>query len=173
MQDELTPHQRRVVDAVIEHILNPSKGQLVGLVSGKGGTGKTQIIKVIKLFVQTVFGKVEGSVGCCAIRAPTGPAAFNVGGDTWQSLFHRGHTKLAKKKTDIKGVKDLRDRFKGLQLLMFDEVSMIGALAIFFLVTPRISLYASCSVLLDTSHVTRHTSHVTRHTSHVTRHLAS
>jgi hypothetical protein len=130
MQEELTPDQRHVVDAVIMHILNPSKEQLVGLVSGEGGTGKTQIMKVIKLFVQTVYGKVEGSIGCCAIGAPTGPAAFNVGGDTWQSLFHRGHTKLAKKKTDIKGVKDLRDRFKGLQLLMFDETSMIGALAI-------------------------------------------
>lgn len=130
MQDQLTADQALVVNSITTHIMNPSKGQLVGLISGEGGTGKTQIMKVVKLWCETLYGKVQGSVGCCAIGAPTGPAAFNVGGDTWQGLFHRGQTKLVKTKEDVKGVKDLRERFKGLQLLMFDEVSMIGALAL-------------------------------------------
>ena len=47
-----------------------------------------------------------------------------------QGLFHRGHSKIAKTQSDVKGVKDLRDRFRGLQVLMFDEISMIGACAL-------------------------------------------
>ncbi len=50
--------------------------------------------------------------------------------DISQGLFHRGHSKIAKTQSDVKGVKDLRDRFRGLQVLMFDEISMIGACAL-------------------------------------------
>jgi hypothetical protein len=130
MLQSLTPDQAYVVDCITGHLTDPRKGQLVGLVSGEGGTGKTQIMKVLKLWCDTLYGKVQGDVGCCTIAAPTGPAAFNVGGDTWQSLFRRGHSKHVRTSADVKGVKILRDRFNGLQLLMFDEISMIGALAL-------------------------------------------
>jgi hypothetical protein len=39
------------------------------------------------------------------------------------------HGELVKTKEDVKDVKDLRERFKGVQLLMFDEVSMIRFLS--------------------------------------------
>ena len=81
---DLTPDQNKIFSSITTHIMDPSRGQLVGLVSGEGGTGKTQVMKVIKMWCESIYGKVQGEVGCCAIGAPTGPAAFNVGGNTWQ-----------------------------------------------------------------------------------------
>lgn len=81
---DLTPDQNHIFSEITTHIMDPSRGQLVGLVSGEGGTGKTQVMKVIKMWCDSIYGKVQGEVGCCAIGAPTGPAAFNVGGNTWQ-----------------------------------------------------------------------------------------
>jgi hypothetical protein len=81
---DLTPDQNHIFSKITTHIMDLSRGQLVGLVSGEGGTGKTQVMKVIKMWCESIYGKVQGEVGCCAIGAPTGPAAFNVGGNTWQ-----------------------------------------------------------------------------------------
>ena len=53
-------------------------------VSGVGGTGKSFLIETIKDWVNSTW-----SLDCltCAIAAPTGLAAFNVGGITIHRLF--------------------------------------------------------------------------------------
>ena len=50
-------------------------------VSGVGGTGKSFLIKTIRALVSKVWHDQSDSL-LCAVTAPTGLAAFNVGGVT-------------------------------------------------------------------------------------------
>ena len=63
-------------------------------VSGVGGTGESFLIEAIKLLVAAIWPSDDVT---CAISAPTGLAAFNVGGITVHRLFqlpieHEGKT---------------------------------------------------------------------------------
>ena len=62
---------------------------------------------------------------------PTGPAALNINGETWQSAFghsvESGHIKTTE---DVKNERMLRQKFRGLRIMILDEISMIGANAL-------------------------------------------
>uniref|UniRef100_A0A1X7VF61 ATP-dependent DNA helicase n=1 Tax=Amphimedon queenslandica TaxID=400682 RepID=A0A1X7VF61_AMPQE len=65
-------------------------------ISGVGGTGKSFLIEAIKCLVDDIWHPKSGEI-MCAIVAPTGIAAFNVGGLTIHRLFqlpieHEGKT---------------------------------------------------------------------------------
>ena len=65
-------------------------------ISGMGGTEKSFLIETIKCFVDSLWKAKPGEL-LCAIVAPTGLAAFNVGGLTIHRLFqlpieHEGKT---------------------------------------------------------------------------------
>ena len=55
-------------------------------INGVGGTGKLFLIETIKCFVDSLWKAKPGELSC-AIVAPTGLAAFNVGGLTIHRLF--------------------------------------------------------------------------------------
>ena len=61
--------------------------QLIGFVSGEGGTGKSFLIDALYLFCQIEHGKTPGLFGPCLKLAPTAAAAHNIGGFTWQSAL--------------------------------------------------------------------------------------
>ena len=85
-------------------------------ISGVGGTGKSFLITTIKMLINYLWPTNDLN---CAIAAPTGLAAFNVGGDTIHRLFqlpieHDSHSagywilpKVSQKnmKTTLKNVK--------------------------------------------------------------------
>ena len=50
-------------------------------VSGVGGTGKSFLIKIVRALVCEIWRDQNDSL-LCAVSAPTGLAAFNVGGVT-------------------------------------------------------------------------------------------
>ena len=54
-------------------------------VSGVGGTGKSFLIKTIRTLVSKIWDYKTGSP-VCAVTAPTGLVAFNVGGVTLLQL---------------------------------------------------------------------------------------
>jgi hypothetical protein len=131
LESSLVTEQRFVYNHIVEHILDTTKGQLVSFITGEGGTGKSRIISALKLWSNVVFGKQEGDLGASVLCAPTGPAAFNIKGDTWQSVF--GHSVERGNISTIEGVKNvtsLRAKFKGVKMVIFDETSMIGARAL-------------------------------------------
>jgi len=131
LETSLVTEQLYVYRRITEHILDTSKGQLVSFVTGEGGTGKSRIISALKLWTNVVFGKQDGDLGACVVCAPTGPAAFNIKGETWQSVF--GHSVEGGNIITIEGVKNvasLRAKFKGVKMLIIDEVSMIGSKAL-------------------------------------------
>ena len=131
MCGKLNVEQKYVFESITAHIIDSTKGQLVGFITGEGGTGKSTLISALKVWTHVIYGKQEGALGACALCAPTGPSAFNIGGDTWHSAFNRGAEKsFLTTHDDAKNVERMRSKFKGLQLLIFDEISMIGARAL-------------------------------------------
>jgi hypothetical protein len=132
MCGKLNVEQKYVFESITAHIIDPTKGQIIGFITGEGGTGKSTLISALKVWTTVIFGKQEGALGACALCAPTGPSAFNIGGDTWHSAFSRGAEKsFLASHDDAKNVDRMRSKFRGLQLLIFDEISMIGARALY------------------------------------------
>ena len=102
--DMLNADQRRIFDNVKCHLHHQEMHEnkkcqcnfkpLRMFVSGVGGTGKSFLIEAIKLLVADIWPSDDVT---CAISAPTGLAAFNVGGTTIHRLFqlpieHEGKT---------------------------------------------------------------------------------
>ena len=100
-------------------------------VSGVGGTCESFLIKTIRALVSKVWHDQSHSL-LRAVTAPTGLAAFNVGGVTIHRLLqlpieHEGRTagywKLGKD-----AIKVMRRSLSNLRLLIIDEVSMLSNL---------------------------------------------
>ena len=92
--DMLNADQRRVFEKVKSHFLHQQLHEgnkcqcnlepLRMFVSGVGGTGKSFLIETIRALVDQLWRSEDLT---CAIAAPTGLAAFNVGGTTIHRLF--------------------------------------------------------------------------------------
>ena len=66
-------------------------------VSGVGGTGKSFLIECVRRLVKEMWKNDASDDTTCAVPAPTGLAAYNVGGVTIHQLFqlpieHEGKT---------------------------------------------------------------------------------
>ena len=114
-------------DDIAKTAENP-KGQLRMMLSGEGGTGKSFLIEAISLFTKLYFPTPKGSEHeTCIIGAPTGKAALNVNGHTIENLFNFPFLSLRGDKISDPAVqKYYQDRFSHVQLLILDEVSMMG-----------------------------------------------
>jgi len=101
--------------------------QLIMFVSGEGGTGKSHLIKVITEYAALTFGKSRRRYGHVIRWAPTGCAAFNIGGVTWQSGVKMRKYKSKKKKGNVSDkYREIGTEIEDAKLLILDEVSMIG-----------------------------------------------
>ena len=81
--------------------------QLIGFVTGEGGTGKSMLIQTLKEYCQLTFGKQEGIYGSALAMAPTGCAASNIEGYTWQSITCCGFSTSIKLSSLISGISDI------------------------------------------------------------------
>ena len=90
----LNDDQRRIFENIKAHLHHQQRHEanaclcdlkpLRMFVSGVGGTGKSFLIETIKALVYSLWS-LDGLL--CAVAAPTGLAAFNVGGITIHRLF--------------------------------------------------------------------------------------
>ena len=131
--------QKRVYDNIrntLIHQKQHEEGQSLSdykpftmFVSGVGGTGKSFLIEAVKALVDSLWTS-EGLK--CAITAPTGLAAFNVGGVTIHRLFQlpiehegkeAGYWSLSKDAQKV-----MKTTLRSLKLLVIDEVSMVSSL---------------------------------------------
>ena len=99
--------------------------------SGVGGTGKSFLIKAIHALVSKVWHKKTDSL-LCAVTAPTGLAAFNIGGVTIHRLLqlpieHEGKT-TGYWRLERDALKVMCSSLSQLRLLIIDEVSMVSNL---------------------------------------------
>lgn len=95
-------------------------------VNGKGGCGKSVLVNTIVATLRTMFG-TDDVVG---VLAPTGVAAYNVNGETFNHYFKYG---VSNKEygADSMGVdkrKKLIHKFKELLCLIIDERSLVSSL---------------------------------------------
>ena len=140
----LNAEQRRIFDGVKEHLLHQKRHEdgicqcdikpLRMFISGVGGTGKSFLIEAIRALVASIWPEHNLT---CAITAPTGLAAFNVGGVTVHRLFqlpieHEGRTagywSLSKESQ-----KTLKTSLRHVKVFIVDEVSMVSSLNLAYL----------------------------------------
>ncbi|KAI8503434.1 hypothetical protein Bbelb_184050 [Branchiostoma belcheri] len=93
-------------------------------VTGGAGTGKSHVIKCIyyeatRILQQTQENPDKVSV---LLTAPTGTAAFNIGGST---LHHAFHLSMNYDNLKEKTVNTLRAQYESLKIVIIDEVSMV------------------------------------------------
>ena len=134
----LNPKQRQVVafhrkwckDAVIAM----RKGEPVRpyrvFLSGPGGVGKSHVISLVHndtVRLLRLSGQMEPDDVAVLLTAPTGVAAFNIQGMTLHSALVLGTTNAGCHPLAQDKLNTLRTKLSNLQLLIIDEVSMVGS----------------------------------------------
>ena len=135
----LNSDQRRIFERVKDHLLHQVQHEadecncefepLCMFISGVGGTGKSFLIEALKQLIDGIWTSDDLT---CAVAAPTGLAAFNVGGVTIHRLFQlpiehegkeAGYWSLSKASQKI-----MKTVLRGLKMIIVDEVSMVSSL---------------------------------------------
>ncbi|GMS91308.1 hypothetical protein PENTCL1PPCAC_13483, partial [Pristionchus entomophagus] len=130
LNDDQTGVFEMVMGKIADLRNNPSAAATPLFVSGTAGTGKTFLINA--LADQLVIEKDSSAV---ILAASTGIAASHISGCTYHSLFSisystiintKDKTKFLYKKLEPKRLKVLKKLYENTQLIIIDEVSMIG-----------------------------------------------
>ena len=100
--------------------------------SGPGGVGKSHMIRLIHTDTRKLLplsNTIKPSDLTVLLTAPTGVAAFNIEGMTIHSalLLHTQRGSKDSGQLSFEKLNSLRSKFENLQLLIIDEVSMVGA----------------------------------------------
>lgn len=119
---ELNDGQRTVYDAVMDHahrrvreVVQP----LHAMVCGTAGSGKTFLIRAIK----------QELGNACLVLAPTGVAADNIGGRTYQSVVPMPRKDIDREDIipkDKKRIERVVAELDGVSYIVIDEMSMVG-----------------------------------------------
>ena len=107
---------------------NPSSHRV--FLSGPGGVGKSYVISLIHrdtVRLLRLSGQVEPEDVTVLLTAPTGVAAFNVQGMTLHSALLLGTSKFTTQPLTQDKLNNLRTKLSNLQLLIIDEISMVGS----------------------------------------------
>ena len=135
----LNADQRRIFDTLQSHLTRQKQHEsnecrcddlkpLRMSISGLGGTGKSFLIEAIKLLVGKIWPSKEVIM---ALTAPTGLAAFSVGGLTIHKLFqlpieHEGTTadcwSLSKASRKV-----MKTKLRSVKLIVVDGISMVSS----------------------------------------------
>jgi hypothetical protein len=125
-----TEGQTIAFEKVVQHLTgNKSTEQLIMFLSGEGGTGKSEVIKLLQEYCRLHFGKQRGLFGPSVALAPTGPSANNINGRTWQSALGKAkHSKPVHGSAflSVKGAQAVGANLRGTKLLILDEISLVS-----------------------------------------------
>ena len=103
-------------------------------ISGVGGTRKSFLIKAIRALVSSIWSSHDFT---CAVAAPTGLAAFNIGGVTIHRLFHlpvehegktAGYWPLLEDSHKV-----MKTTMHNVKVVIIDEVSMVLSLTLAYI----------------------------------------
>ena len=98
--------------------------------SDPGGVGKSYVISLIHrdaVKLLRLSGQVEPEYVTMLLIAPTGVAAFNIQGMTVHSALLLGTSKFTTQPLTQDKLNTLRTKLSNLQLLIIDEISMVGS----------------------------------------------
>ena len=121
-------HKQFIAFAIVQHFIQQAheKGldnvpQLLLNISGAAGTGKTFWLNTVQHYAKNIVGS-----DFITAAAPSGTAAYLIGGETLHSLLYLpvGRTTLEPLQGDR--LQDLQNKFSGVGILVIDEKSKIG-----------------------------------------------
>lgn len=118
----LSPMQRLAFSVIVKHYQQRlvTSDPLRMIISGTAGTGKSQIIKALRQYIPAE---------CIKVAAPSGVAAYNVGGTTIHSLLKlpiRCSTAEALPPPPLNTLRELQKTFQRVRYILLDERSFIG-----------------------------------------------
>jgi len=127
--NQLNADQKRIVDTVVSSLCS-NRQPLHLIVSGQGGTRKSRVIDILN---RLISAKVSNAHLLVVTAAPTGLAAFNIGGTTIHRLLSlpvehgkpADYCRLQQEQLTL-----LRATLKGVRLLIIDEVSMVSSITL-------------------------------------------
>ncbi|XP_066283397.1 uncharacterized protein [Branchiostoma lanceolatum] len=131
MMQSLNPMQQNVFYFVRKWCMETAQGKRPDpfriFVTGGAGTGKSHLIKCIyyeatRLLQQTQENPDSPSV---LLTAPTGTAAFNIGGSTVHHAFHLIRVTKTYQPLSESTLNTLRAQYESLKIVIVDEVSMV------------------------------------------------
>ena len=143
--NELNTDQQRIVNKVVNMVCHQNKALRL-IVSGQGGTGKSRIIDYLNRTISQQLPEISIPV---VVAAPTGLAAFNIGGTTIHRLLSlpvehgkpADYSRLQQEQLTL-----LKATLKNVKLLIVDEVSMVSSLTLLF-IHMRLTEILSCNDL--------------------------
>lgn len=129
--DGLYPDQRDIVVVVMDKLYEFMESDdlrhfrpLRIILNGAGGSGKSVVINTIVTVIRKMFNMDD----VVKVAAPTGTAAFNVGGETFHHMLGNRVSKQAYQPNSMSAAKRLKliKKFKSLLVLIIDERSLVS-----------------------------------------------
>ncbi|KAJ3570418.1 hypothetical protein NP233_g4408 [Leucocoprinus birnbaumii] len=119
----LNGEQERAFRIVSHHASCLIPEQLLMYLGGMGGTGKSRVIHALSNYFE-----LRGEKNRFMLVAPTGTAAALLGGSTYHSMlgFNGVSLDTISQKSASAIINDARERFRGVQYIFIDEISMIA-----------------------------------------------
>ncbi len=110
------------------HISGEISDPLRLFLTGEGGTGKSEVIKLVVEYTILHFGKQKGFFGAAIAMGPTGSSSRNINGFTWHSVLKMSAS--SKRQRDLHPSLQTRQRIgkdiDGVKLIVIDEVSLLS-----------------------------------------------
>ena len=117
------------------HWIKTKDAPLYAFLSGGADVGKSVVIRVLYQTLYRLLNLKEGEnpdeirVLLCAF---TGKAAFNIGGSTISSAFHKKF-KQSNQTLTCGTLNTFRSKYKSLSVVIIDEISMVGITLLSFI----------------------------------------
>ena len=119
----LNTEQRRAFVLLAHHLMHPEEPQLLMYLGGRGGTGKSEVIKCVMAFLED---RRESHL--FVLAAPTGSAACQIGGSTYHQILSFGRDGEV---TGLNKAGQVRDRLGSARIMCIDEISMVSTMAFY------------------------------------------
>ena len=122
--------QQAFVSNTLKTLKQCSTAQIFRFLSGGAGVGKSHVIKALHQSLIKYYDKLAGcdfNKATVLLLAPTGKAAFNIGGNTIHNALHiLPNQSLVWKPLSMDKLNTFRCKYQDLKVLIIDEISMVG-----------------------------------------------
>ena len=126
----LNDEQREIFYYILNRVKNQSEEHFFLFLTGGAGVGKTATTRAVYQMLLRYLNKAPGfnpDDVKVLLAAPTGKAAFLIGGNTLHYLFHIPASQgLQYKRLSHEKLNSLRCQYKHVKILIIDECSMVG-----------------------------------------------
>jgi hypothetical protein len=120
----------KAMDITADDVSEDPEKQMIQFVSGAGGTGKSELIKMTRNLAKFKLGKTIGMYGPFLALSPTGSSANGIGGFTYQSVCKTRllNSKCGKPNFFVSKAngRKMGSNFRGTHMFWIDEVSCMS-----------------------------------------------